>query len=273
MWKVPPQKNVWAAPQFCQVHPRNALLQTSCATGRAVNHVIRAFCGNLINFISCINHDRLTFIVRLMGWSSGLGDSFLCDKCCYLSRARINRVRSERQREGWNQRKGGQAHRGCCAPTNVRIHTGDRNASCLYFWQMCLWLQFCCCWRFSATTEDTWFFSPCTQQTQERKLKMSTLRDLRSITCICRQVLFIFPPHKPYIKCIFPWKAEQKKAFLCGHYLCSISRQYLLAVRVTALAPLCFHCAPVTVHLEHTNAICILSPHRTQNNTHANSGY
>lgn len=75
--------------------PETHVFQANCATGRAVNHAIRAFCGHLINFISCINHGRLTFIVWLMGWSSGLGDSSLCDKCCYLFRARINRGRVE----------------------------------------------------------------------------------------------------------------------------------------------------------------------------------
>lgn len=50
------------------------------------------FCSHLINFISCVNHDSLTFIVEVMGWSCGLGDSSRGDKCCYLLRARINRV-------------------------------------------------------------------------------------------------------------------------------------------------------------------------------------
>lgn len=107
--------------------PETYAFQARCATGTAVNHVITAFRGRLINFISCINHDSLTFIVRLMGWSSGLGDSSLCDKCCYLSRARINRVcaqngtgRVERKERG--NLGTGQSHRDCCAPTNAGIH-------------------------------------------------------------------------------------------------------------------------------------------------------
>lgn len=115
------------------------------------------------------------------------------------------------------------------------------------------------------------FFSS-SQQTQEHKLKISTHWDLRSITLADRFYLFS-PTQKHVTKCILHWKAEQKKAFLVRHYLRSITRQYLLAVTLTTLAPPCFHCAPVTVHLEHTNAFCILSPHRTQNNTHANSSY
>lgn len=57
---------------FVRFIPETHVFQASCATERAVNHVIRAFCGHLINFISCINHDRLTFIVWLMGWSVDL---------------------------------------------------------------------------------------------------------------------------------------------------------------------------------------------------------
>lgn len=110
--------------------PETHVFQASCATGRAVNHVIRAFCGHLINFIRCINHDRLTFIVRLMGWSSGLGDSSLCDKCCYLSRARINRVCAQNGRGRVETKERGelgtgQSHRG--------IHKNNRSASSPHF--------------------------------------------------------------------------------------------------------------------------------------------
>lgn len=94
--------------------------------------------GHLINFISCVNHDGLTFIVQLMGWSSGLGDSSLCDKCCYLLRARINRVcaRDGRGRVETKERGvlgTGQSHRGCCAPTNVGSREDDTSASCPHF--------------------------------------------------------------------------------------------------------------------------------------------
>lgn len=198
-------------------------------------------------------------------------------------------MRSRRQREGWNQRKGGAGHRAvpqrllctnkCWKPRGrhecilsafeqicfFRIFNDEGNSWSSVALERVMPLH----WRYVI-----FFFSSCTQQMQEHKLKMSTRRDLRPITCIWQTgFIYFFLPRKPYTKCIFPWKAELKKAFVVGHYLCSISRQYLLAVRVTALAPPCFHSAPVTVHLEDTNAFCILSPHRTQNNTHANSGY
>lgn len=60
-------------------------------------------CSHLINFMCCINHDRLTFIEEPMVWSCGLGDSFRGDKCCYLFGARINAVRSDWQRKAWKE--------------------------------------------------------------------------------------------------------------------------------------------------------------------------
>lgn len=81
-------KHVWTTQ--CGFHPRNS--QASCAKRTIVNHAITVFCSHLINFISCINHDSLTFIVEPMSWSCGLGDSSRGDKCCYLLRARINSV-------------------------------------------------------------------------------------------------------------------------------------------------------------------------------------
>lgn len=41
----------------------------------------------IIDFISYINHDSLTFIVEVMGLFCGLGDSSSGDKCHYLFRA------------------------------------------------------------------------------------------------------------------------------------------------------------------------------------------
>lgn len=62
-----------------------------------------SICSHLINFMRCINHDRLTFIEEPMVWSCGLGDSFRGDKCCYLFGARINAVRSDWQRKAGNE--------------------------------------------------------------------------------------------------------------------------------------------------------------------------
>lgn len=154
---------------FVRFVPETHVFQASCATGRAVNHVFRAFCGHLINFISCINHDRLTFIVWLMGWSSGLG----CDKCCYLSRARINRVCAQNGSGRLETKeRGGTGHRTvpqrllctkkCWNPRGREkciLSTFLTNLSQNIPW----WgqqFQFCCCWRFSAVTLKIRDFSP-----------------------------------------------------------------------------------------------------------------
>lgn len=88
---------------MCEPHsaaffPETHVSQASCVNGTVVNHAITVFCSHLINFISCINHDSLTFIVELMGWSCGLGDSSRGDKCCYLLRARINKACVQKDR-------------------------------------------------------------------------------------------------------------------------------------------------------------------------------
>ncbi len=91
-----------------------------------VHHAITMFFSHLINFISYINHDSLTFIVEVMGWSCGLRDSSCGDKCCYLLRARINTVL--RKTEGGLDRRKKTGHgawepqRGGCAATNVRLN-------------------------------------------------------------------------------------------------------------------------------------------------------
>lgn len=57
--------------------------------GKVVNHAITMVWDTaaIIDFISYINHDSLTFIVEVMGLFYGLGDSSSGDKCCYLFRA------------------------------------------------------------------------------------------------------------------------------------------------------------------------------------------
>lgn len=102
------------------------IFQASGVNRTIVNHAITMFCSHLINFISCINHDSLTFIVGVMGWSCGLGDSSRGDKCCYLLRARINMVCAQRDRgrAGEKEKTGHRARepqRGCCAATNVKL--------------------------------------------------------------------------------------------------------------------------------------------------------
>lgn len=83
----------------CRFHPRRThVFQASWVNRTILNHAITMSCSHLINFISCINHDSLTFIVEVMGWSCGLGDSSRGDKCCYLLRARINWVCVQKDR-------------------------------------------------------------------------------------------------------------------------------------------------------------------------------
>lgn len=83
-------------PVSSQTHTH--IFQASWVNRTVLNHTITMFWSHLINFISCINHDSLTFIVEVMGWSCGLGDSSCGDKCCYLLRARLNRVCVQKDR-------------------------------------------------------------------------------------------------------------------------------------------------------------------------------
>lgn len=59
---------------------------TAVETGKVLYHAITMVWDSVatINFISHINHDSLTFIMRVMGLSYGRGDSSSGDKCCYL---------------------------------------------------------------------------------------------------------------------------------------------------------------------------------------------
>lgn len=112
-------------------HPRHADTDLSSKlskqdSGESCDYNVLGHCSHLINFISCINHDNLTFIVEVMGWSCGLGDSSCGDKCCYLLWARINRVcvQKDRGRVGKNNKK--KSPKEPCAATNVREWINER---------------------------------------------------------------------------------------------------------------------------------------------------
>lgn len=83
--------DLFLSPSACFI-PHNSYTLSKQDTSESNDYNVLGHCSHLINFISCINHDSLTFIVELMGWSCGLGDSSGGDKCCYLLRARINKV-------------------------------------------------------------------------------------------------------------------------------------------------------------------------------------
>lgn len=90
-----------------QTHTRLSSKLSKQDSSESRDYTVLGHCSHLIIFISCINHDSLTFIVEVMGWSRGLGDSSRGDKCCYLLRARINRVcvQKDRGRVGKKKKK------------------------------------------------------------------------------------------------------------------------------------------------------------------------